>query len=290
MRFVFILVLILGVGLAGVAVNMAQNLIAQAQVERDALLAAQADAPQLINVVVANRSIRYGERIVANDMRVIKWPVENLPKGAFHMVVGKDDTPADTPVLFALGETRPRAALRSFEKYEPILAAKVTDPGVDAGLNANLTPGMRAFTINVNASSGVSGFLRPGDRVDVYWFGTAGGTQVTKRILPGVRLIAIDQNADADRTEETVIARTVTVEVTPEVVAALTQAQATGSLSLSLVGSEDVVTDTAIAIDQNPLLGIEVLAAPEPVAEERVCTIFQNKGGQRVETVIPCTD
>jgi pilus assembly protein CpaB len=79
--------------------------------------------------------------------------------------------------VFFEGETRPRAVLRSLEINEPILLKKVTEPGVDAGITANLTPGMRALAINVDVSTGVSGFLRPNDRVDVYWSGNANGVK-----------------------------------------------------------------------------------------------------------------
>ncbi|MEZ5867031.1 MAG: Flp pilus assembly protein CpaB [Defluviimonas denitrificans] len=132
----------------------------------------------------------------------------------------------------------------------------MTEPGVDAGINANLSPGMRAFTINVDVSTGVSGFLRPGDRVDVYWSGQINGQDTAKLIDEAVRLIAINQSADADRSEETMIARTVTIEGSPQQVAALALAQQTGRLTLSLVGTNDTATVGALEIDRNSLLGI----------------------------------
>lgn len=289
MRMVFGLVLILGVGLAGFAVHMARNFIAQTQAERDNLLAIQAQAPQLVDVVVAKRPLKYGERLTRDDLEVIKWQADKVPAGAFTAIQTPEGAPADFPAVFSPAETRPRAALRSFEAFEPVLAKKVTAPGADAGITANLTRGMRAFAVNVDVSSGVSGFLRPNDRVDVYWTGNAGGTEVTKLIEAGVRLIAIDQNADADRTEETLIARTVTVEATPQQVAALAQAQATGRLSLSLVGSGDEILTGAVEVNQNQLLGIAAQQVIQ-VEEERVCTIRTNKGGEIVETQIPCTN
>ena len=86
------------------------------------------------------------------------------------------------------------------------------------------------------------------------------------------------------------IARTVTIEGTPQQVAALALAQQTGALTLSLVGTNDQEQIGAVEIDRNALLGIQE-AAPAPVAEaEKVCTIRTNKGGEIVETVIPCTN
>lgn len=290
MRVVFALVLVLGVALAGFAVYMAQGFIAQTQAERDRLAAEQAKAPKLVDVVVARKAMKYGDRFTRDDLEVIKVQQGKTPAGVFNAIVApQGGDPAIVPVFWE-GETRPRAALRSYEPYEPLLQSKITEPGVDAGINANLSPGMRAFAINVDVTSGVSGFLRPGDRVDVYWSGSVNGQDVTKLIDSAVRLIAINQSADADRSEETMIARTVTVEATPQQVAALALAQQTGRLTLSLVGAGDQEKTSAIEIDRNTLLGI-VEQAPEPqVEEEKVCTIRTNKGGEIVETVIPCTN
>ena len=220
MRLVFGLVLVLGVALAGFAVYMAQGFIAQTAAERDALLAAQAQAVVLVDIVVAKTPLKYGDRMTIENLELIKVQEGKVPEGAFNAVMAPlGGDPAIKPVFFE-GETRSRAALRSFEMFEPIIATKITEPGVDAGINANLTAGMRAFAINVDVSSGVSGFLRPGDRVDVYWSGNANEKEVTQLIEQGVRLIAIDQSADADRSEETLIARTVTVEASPQQVRA----------------------------------------------------------------------
>lgn len=291
MRLVFGLVLILGVGLAGFAVYMAQGYIAQTQAERDQLLAAQAAAPQLVDVVVANRSMKYGERFTLADLETIKWQADKVPEGAFRLVTGQtSEDPLAMPV-FVEGETRPRALLRSIEPFEPILAKKITEPGVDAGIYANLTDGMVALAVAVDVTSGVSGFLRPGDHVDVIWTGDANGRQISKLIQTNVRLIAIDQSADADRTEETQIARTVTIEGSRDQVNALTLAQNSGRLTLVLVGAGGGAPETVgQEIDRKTLLGIEEAPAPEVVEAPEVCTIKTNKGGEIVETQIPCTN
>jgi pilus assembly protein CpaB len=297
MRIVFGLVLVLGLGLAGFAVYMAQGYIAQTQADRDRLLAEQAAAPKLVDVVVAKRAMKYGERFTREDLEVIKWQADKVPEGAFNAVVAAAPAPSadgsEVPMpnaTFLEGETRPRAVLRSIEVYEPLLAKKITEPGVDAGITANISAGMRALAINVDVSSGVSGFLRQGDRVDVYWTGTANGREVTKLMQSAIRLIAIDQSADADRTEETQIASTVTVEATSEQVAALALAQSSGRLTLVLVGAGDTTNVGAVEIDRNSLLGITEEAAPVEEEAPKVCTIRTNKGGEVVETQIPCTN
>ena len=154
---------------------------------------------------------------------------------------------------------------------------------------------MRAFTIKVDVSSGVSGFLRPGDRVDVYWTGRvaldrdAPASEVTKLIEAGVQLIAIDQSAGGELSEAT-IARTVTVAVNPQQVAGLAQAQSTGNLSLSLVGAEDDTIASAIEVDQRSLLGIAEKEVQAKAEAEKVCTIRTRRGAEVVELPIPCTN
>lgn len=289
MRMIFALVLVLGVGLAGLAVYLAQGQIAQFQMQRDQLLAAQAKAPQLTEMVVAKRALKYGERFTQADLEVIKVQAGKMPEGAFHLISADQGSPNEAYAAFLTGETRPRAALRSYEANEPILGTKITAPGVDAGIMANLAPDKRAFTIVVDVTSGVSGFLRPGDMVDVYWSGQSGQNQVTKLIETNLKLIAIDQSADADRSEETQIARTVTAEVTPQQAAALTLAQNAGRLTLSLVGMQNTVDAGPIEIDRNTLLGIQEEAVIQ-VEAPKICTIKTRKGAEIIETEIPCTN
>mgnify|MGYP001801097027 CR=1 FL=1 len=182
------------------------------------------------------------------------------------------------------------------EMKEAILDVKLTKPGEAAGITSQLEIGMRAFAIRVDVSTGVSGFLRPGDRVDVYWTGqinngdTIGRGDVTKLIEAGVQIIAIDQSA-ADDVEEPTIAQTVTVSARPEQVAALAQAQSTGRLSLSLVGAEDDTTAARVEIDQRRLLGIqEQVQEQVQVEEKQVCTIRTRRGSEVVDIPIPCTN
>ncbi len=278
MRMVFGLVLVLGVLLAGFAVYMAKGYVDSYQARLEAERAQLAKIVPTVEVYVTNRQIKYGEEITKDDVRMIKWPEDSLPEGVFRTA----------EELFPKGEGIPRRATRQFEKNEPVLAAKVTEPGRIVGITSRLSRGMRAFAIKVDATSGVSGFLRPGDVVDVYWTGRILDQQVTKLIRSGLKLIAVDQKTDLDQ-DGAVVARTVTVEVTPEDVAALAQAQATGKLSLSLVGNaEDVVSDK-IEIDQDKLLGIKREVVVE-TAPEKVCTIRQRRGTETIEVEIKCPE
>lgn len=283
MRAVFGLVLIVGVALAGGAVMMAKNYITAYQNELARERSQRQAVVPTVEVFVADRALRYGESLTRESVRAVNWPQNAVPGGTFTSI----------DALFPPEESDVRVVLRAMEKDEAIMKVKVTEPGQDAGLTSQLERGMRAFAIKVDVATGVSGFLRPGDRVDVYWTGSlrsAGGRgEITRLIQTAVKLIAVDQTASEDINSAT-IARTVTVSVSPEQVAALAQAQTTGRLSLSLVGADDDTIASVIEVDQRSLLGLgEIEAAPE-APKERVCTIRQRRGAEVVNIPIPCTN
>ena len=285
MRAVFGLVLIVGIALAGGAVMMAKKYIAAYQTELQKERAARASIVPTVDVFVATRTLKYGEVLRKEDVRMVRWPETSVPAGSF----------TDQTILFPPELTDVRVVLRAMEKDEAIMAIKVTEPGEDAGLTSQLQRGMRAFAIKVDVASGVSGFLRPGDRVDVYWTGGIGDAvegargDVTRLIEANVSLIAVDQSAGGDL-DGTTIARTVTVAARPEQVAALAQAQSTGKLSLSLVGAGDDTIATAVEVNQRSLLGLGALEMAPQKIEERVCTIRTRRGAEVVELPIPCTN
>lgn len=294
MRAVFGLVLIVGIALAGGAVYMARNYISAYQAElarerlaaQEALANAQVEVIPTVSVIVSNRLLKYGEKLAQEDVRIVDWPENAVPEGSF----------LEMTALFPETANGERYVLRTMEKDEALMAVKITEPGEKAGLTSRLEKGMRAFAISVDVASGVSGFLRPGDNVDVYWTGSLRGIvdgaegEITRLIQPKIQLIAVDQTAGSDVTGAT-IARTVTVAATPQQVASLAQAQNTGRLSLALVGVEEEAVATAtIEVDQKSLLGIVDVAPAPKKAPKQVCTIKTRRGGDIVVTEIPCTN
>lgn len=281
MRAVFGLVLIIGVALAGFAVYMVQDYFEQQQAALAKERAAAAQVIPTVKVYAVTREVAYGEELAEEDVTQIDYVEKFLPEGVFL---------ADEP-FFSEDKDEPRTVLRPMYPNEPIITAKVTAPGEDAGITSQLSAGKRAFAIRVDVASGVSGFLRPGDRVDIYWSGRTANGEVTKLIESRVRLVAVDQTADSTRAGA-MIARTVTVEATPEQVAALAQAQSTGTLSLALVGAQDETIAEAIEVDQRSLLGIQETAEakPEPKPEPETCSIRTRRGSEVVDIPIPCTD
>jgi pilus assembly protein CpaB len=125
---------------------------------------------------------------------------------------------------------------------EPIAKSKIVSPGDRGFLAAVLQPGMRAISIAVNQTSDISGFIFPGDRVDVLITlplpaeGAGGNGYVHKAaetVLHDIRVIAIDQRLEA-KDGQAVVARTITLEVTPKQSEMVAVADEMGKLSLSL--------------------------------------------------------
>ncbi|MFN3953615.1 MAG: Flp pilus assembly protein CpaB [Pararhodobacter sp.] len=277
MRGTQIAVLGIGLVLAGFGVYMAQSYVSQTEQAIAAVQAQNSARPtfETVEVLVAARALRYGEPIRTEDVRAVAWPASAVPEGVFGSIEALVTDPA-----------RPRIALRAMEPMEPVLEVKVSQPGQPAGIAAQLSPGMRAFTIRVDSNSGISGTLRPSDLVDIYWTGRGNDGEVTRLLSSGVRIIALDENADQDRSFSG-IPRSVTVEAAPELVATMAQGQSTGRLSLSVIGLDDATQISTFEVDRRSLLGVQAVAQ-EPVVER--CTVRTRRGNEVVMIEIPCTN
>lgn len=282
MRMIFGLVLVVGVALAGAAVWMVQGYVSQAQLDVAREKAVRIKLGELIDVYVVNKPMPYGTPITKNDVVLATFPVKSLPAGAF----------VDEATLFPSDNSQKRYVTVPLENLEPLLATKITKPGEDISLTSRLSKGKRAFAIKVDVASGVSGFVQPGDNVDIYWTGSTQGSnsEFTQMIETVVKVVAVDQVANSDRATSASIARTVTVEATPEQVARLAQAQATGRLALALVGTGDETIVSAVEVDSAALLGIKAPIAPIAQEKARECSIKTRRGAEVVEIPIPCTN
>ena len=276
MRIVFALVLFVGVAIAGGAVYLAMERFNQYETALANKKTKVVQRYEMKMVYVAATELAYGRLLTIDDILAIEIPVDAVPETAF----------SDEARLLGSGEDRDfRTVIRAMDAGEFIMGTKVTALGEDAGVSSRLAAGMRAFAIRVDVASGVSGFLRPGDRIDVYWTGQSRSETITKLILEGLTLIAIDQMAGGNR-NHTTVARTVTVAANPKTIAVLVQAQSTGNLLLSLRGINDNTTSEQVQVTKDDLLGLEQVV----VKEEKVCTIKTRKGAEFIETPIACSN
>ena len=248
MRLVALLILVFGVALAGGAIFFAS----EAFRAREAALVTRNTGPDTVGVLVAGVGLDFGDPLTEESIRIMQWPRGGLPEGAF---TSMEDLIGSDP-------DRPRYALRAIGKAEPVLASRVTEFGVRPRMISTLPPGMRAVSIQIDAVSGVSGFIAPGDRVDIVLTRSLDNEMTSQIVLQNVVIIAIDQKSDTEAASPR-LGRTATVAVSPDDALILRTAQSAGKLSLFLRGmGETDIVDIA-PVGAGDLLGER---AAEPTA------------------------
>jgi pilus assembly protein CpaB len=284
MRAVFALVLLVGMGLAGMAVYMIQGYMSDLEGALRQEQDFNAKAGKLVEVYVFAKPKKYGDALAEEDVQIIYWPEQTLPESIYR----------DKAALFPENADGPRYIMRSTEAYEPVLASRVTEPGELASLTSKLEKGKRAFAIRVGVDSGISNFVKPDDYIDILWTGGVSGVEggMTRQIESAVLVIAVDSALNEGQVSSGTVAQTVTVAATPEQVARLAQAQATGQLTLSLARDATEIVEGTVETDTRDMLGIvEEVVAPEVIApEKKICYAKQRSGGVLVDTTveIPC--
>jgi pilus assembly protein CpaB len=181
--------------------------------------------PETVRLLVAKQALPYGVTIQRRNLRWVERPKGEVPPGAY------------TSIEALLGEKRDqrRIVLRPIDPGEPILQGKITKFGESPRMSMNLSAGMRAVTISIDAVSGVAGFVATGDRVDILLTRTQQGQLVSSVILQDITIIAVDQSANSE-TLRARLGSTVTVEVNTVQAQKLALARQVGKLSLTLRG------------------------------------------------------
>jgi pilus assembly protein CpaB len=182
-------------------------------------------------VLVAQRALPTGTIITADAVSFQDWPKE-LVQDAYFI-----DGQADMSKLLGTVVRFPVTA------GQPLTQGALVAPGDRGFLAAALGPGMRAMTIPVSDTSGVGGFVFPGDRVDLMLTQSvkSGNSdqelKAAETFLRNLRVLATDQATATETVDgKSVVktSRTVTLEVTPHIAEKISVAQTVGQLSLSL--------------------------------------------------------
>ena len=180
---------------------------------------------ETVPVVVAAADIPRGASITAGLVRTRDYPKGLLPAGA----------------LAKVEDVLDRAVFVPLAKDEPVLDGKLAPKGSKRGMAALVPNGLRAFTIHTpSVAAGVAGFILPGNKVDVLLTMEGKRGSMTMTLLQNLEILAVDQRIDApvDNRVDPNQLRSVTLLVTPDQAAKLDLGQNTGTLHLSLRGSE----------------------------------------------------
>jgi pilus assembly protein CpaB len=188
--------------------------------------APSAGGPATTPVVVAALPLDHGAVLKPEMVKVVGYPKDAVPVGAF----------SSPDQLF--GKNLPaRTVERPVALNEPLLNSKLNGPASKATLSAAIAPGMRAVSVRSSDVAGVAGFVLPGDRVDVLMTRTMGtgdtATSMTQVLAENALVLGVDQTTDQE-TDKPVVAKAVTVQVTPEQAQFISLGESVGQISLSL--------------------------------------------------------
>lgn len=238
-------------------------------------------------VVVAAADLDIGAALGKDDLRVIDWPANAVPAGAFG----------------GPNEVLGRGLILPVIQNEPILPNKLASKDAGAGLPPAIPPGLRAVSVRVNEVIGVAGYVLPGTHVDVVATVSPNEKQedmTSKVILTNVEVLAAGTKIERETEKGKPIAVTVvTLLVNPDEAERLTLAATQGKIQLALRNPLDRETPSTRGVRPAALLGImppirlaaartrsaaprvaAAPAAPEPVTVEII------RGDKRAREVV----
>jgi pilus assembly protein CpaB len=276
--------ILFGLVMGTLAMLFMQSYIAQQQrrlrVERDKLMQ---DYKEPIKVVVASKDLIAGMQLETSHLAIASVPEKFVQPYAVR-------SPRD---LLGLVTVAPIA------QGEQVLLNKVRRPEAvpaDATLASLLPEGRRAVTIGVDAITGVGGFVRPGDKVDVLWgfklpkVGDQDGQIVMLTLFQDVPILAVGSQMLGRTTQTSEASRdyTVTLALDPQEISFLLFAREQGRIQLSLRSHREgeaqvAITPTNINTLLEAKLGVKSDAPPPKPA--RQVEIF--KGLKRDVVLLP---
>lgn len=189
-------------------------------------MGASKPAAELSQVIVAVADIPAGSFVRADvHVALVDWPKSAITDSMFTNLTSK------------ASDFNGAVARRAIQKGEPILKGLLVKANEGGFMSAVLEPGKRAVSIPVDATSGNAGFIFPGDHVDLILTHAVTNqsvqTRASETFVEDVRVLAVDQMLDNPE-NKAVLAKTVTLEVTPKQVEEINLAKDLGKISLSL--------------------------------------------------------
>jgi pilus assembly protein CpaB len=214
------------------------------------------EEPDLKDLVVATKPLPVGVSIKPDDVKVIKLPSAQFPKGAF----SKPEEVIDRPII------------SNILLDEAVIEGRLAQRGSGGGLAPIIPVGMRAVSVRVNEVVGVAGFVLPGMRVDVLVTGRPPGENVvgsvTTTVLQNIQVLSAGQTIQPDARGQAINAPVVTLLVSPEQAEILTLAGTEGRIQLVLRNGSDQGVEKTAGRTVAELFGGRK-PKPEPEAEPK---------------------
>lgn len=211
---------------------------------------ASASGAGLREVVVTTTDLTFGQKLERTMLAIARYPKDAVPAGAFSDI---DSVVGQSTKVF-LGAR------------EPVTAIKLSSQG--GGLSMLVRPSMRAASIEVDQVSGVSGFVLPGDRVDVLVTvepRSITDNAVTKTLLQNIEVLAAGQKTQ-QKDGSPISVQSVTLLVDPDGAEKVALAQHEGEIHLVLRNPEDQEKVEVRSFSTREMLGGTPAPAPVRVA------------------------
>ena len=189
-----------------------------------------AEEQKLARIVVTTQPLEFAQPLTTENLRMANYPANSVPEGAFFSI----------PQALQGG----KVALQPMVPNEPVLRNKVNDRAI---LSAKLPEDMRAVSIPISAITAVSGFVRPGDLVDILLTRDEDGGERVEVILERVQILAINQTS-SENANDPQVGSTATVLVDLFNAQKLTLAQRLGQLSVVLRNIKNQEQGTAVVV------------------------------------------
>jgi pilus assembly protein CpaB len=226
-----IVVLIIALGAGGIAAYLASG--------SDNKPAPAIPVAQLatVDVLVAKSDIGLGQSVKPEDLQWQTWPTAT----ASSTLIRRTDRPNATTEIIG------QIARAPFISGEPIREQKLVKADGSGFMAAILPTGMRAVSTEITPETGAGGFILPNDRIDVILSKheknpdrQGAETVQSETVLTNIRVLAIDQAPKEKEGQNSVVGRTVTLELKPEQAETLARVRQSGTLSLALRSIADV--------------------------------------------------
>jgi len=228
-------------------------------------------APDSQPVIIADIALGFGDILNAQALRIVDYPADAIPAGAFSSFENLFSDPNFTTLV-----------LSPIGINEPILAHKINGQGGRGSLSAIIDEGMRAVSVRMNDVDGVAGFVLPGDYIDVIYthdaevrVPAAGQNLRADILLQNIKVLGIDQNLNVESAAPE-IPKTVTLEVTNAQAQKLNLAMDAGRLSLTLrrAGEKDIQSAPSMALKditstQKPKKRRQYVKKSKPVIKDK---------------------
>jgi pilus assembly protein CpaB len=181
-----------------------------------------------VSIAVASHDLPWGTQLKKEDIQMVSFLKDSV-----------------TPDYFTdVAQLEGRVAIAPLKLKEPILESRLAPNSVTSGgISAVVKPGKRALAVKGDKIIGISGFIKPGNRVDVLVTLTdpRDDREINKLVLQDILVLATGTEVakEGKGDKDTAPVDVYTLEVTPEEGEKLALAATEGKLQFALRNATD---------------------------------------------------